>query len=336
MYLARKEIGPRQQGYILRETYLGEGVLRSRDLADLGSDPGAVFIYDDDWSFHIDENFLRHLHNQGVKTTHTELEDLFFPFIDPYIRQRLQPFRNRSKYRNWRPADEALRRRAMEETQPMDRRRLYFLRLGRSSVDTTAEKSMALYTILLDKSRDEIEQLILEQELVLKPREYQSYLFGVFDLQRFFKESYARTMPQALNRDRLDALLLEEICRCSADSHFWRGYPEAGGLQSPLIRYLIMYFDGVPEETPAWARFSRSSRSRPFDRTSVPRSEKISRSEAFVIFGLSGEQLATMTKRDLTRLYRQKALELHPDTGGDSTRFIHLTAAYQELLPSLQ
>jgi hypothetical protein len=336
MYLARKEIGPRQQSYILRETYASDGVLRSRDLADLGGDPGAIFIYDDEYSFHIDENFLHSLHQQGVKASYAELEELFFPFIDPYIKQRLQPFRNRSKYRNWRPADADLRQRAMAETRSMDRRRLHFLRLGRPPVDATVEKSMALYTILLDKSRDEIEQLILDQELILKPREYQSYLFGVFDLQRFFKESYARTMPQALNRDRLDALFVEEICRCAADSDFWMGYPETRGLQSPLIRYLIMYFDGVPEETPTWARFSRSSRSRPFHRTSFTRSEKMSRSEAFTVFGLSGEQLASMNKRDLTRIYRQKAMELHPDTGGDTAQFIRLTAAYQELLPSLR
>ena len=38
----------------------------------------------------------------------------------------------------------------------------------------------------------------------------------------------------------------------------------------------------------------------------------------------------------LTRLYRQKAHELHPDKGGDSEQFIRLTAAYEELLPSLR
>jgi hypothetical protein len=336
MYLARKEIGPRQQGYILRETYASGGILRSRDLADLGRDPGAVFVYDDDSSFHLNEEFLRRLHDQGVRVSYSELEELFFPFIDPYIRQRLQPFRDRSKYRNWRPADADVRRRAMEETRAMDRRRLQFLRLGRSAADTTNEKTTALYTILLDKSRDEIEQLIMGQEQILKPREYQSYLFGVFDLQRFFKESYSRTMPQALNRERLDTLFVEEICRCAADREFWEGYPECEGLQAPLIRYLIMYFDGVPEETPTWARWSRTSRSRRFNRSDFSRSAKMSRSEAFTIFDLSGEQLAAMTKRDLTRLYRQKAMELHPDTGGDAARFIRLSAAYHELLPSLQ
>lgn len=336
MYLARKETGPRRQSYILRETYHHGGILCSRDLADLGGNPGAIFVYDDDASFHIDEAFLHRLREQGVAASDNELEDLFFPFLDPYIRQRVQPFRDRAQYRNWRPTDAVLLQRALEETQPMDRRRLHFLRLGRSSVEAF-EKTAAFYTVLLDKSRDEIEQMIREQELILKPREYQSYLFGIFDLQRFFKESYARTMPQALDREQLDTLLLQEVCRCAADAVFWQGYPLHQGLQPPLIRYLVMYFDGVPEQTPAWARFADSARSRRFHSAGGGRSSgTMSRSQAMALFGLSGEQLAAMCKRDLTRLYRQKAFELHPDTGGDTDRFVHLTRAYEELLPSLQ
>jgi DnaJ-class molecular chaperone len=61
----------------------------------------------------------------------------------------------------------------------------------------------------------------------------------------------------------------------------------------------------------------------------------VSRAEAFTIFGLNGEQLASMRKKDLTRMYRQKAHELHPDKGGDTEQFIRLTLAYEELLPSL-
>nr|WP_321464541.1 J domain-containing protein [uncultured Desulfobulbus sp.] len=337
MYLARKETGPRQQSFVLRETYREGGVLFSRDLADLGSDPGRIFIYDDEASCHIDEKFLSHLQSLGVEINDAELEEIFFPFLDPYIKHRLQPFRSRNRYRNWRPADQELRRRALEETQALDRRRLHFLRLGRSAAATdTGDKGAALYTSLLDKSRDEIEQMIMQQELVLQPREYQSYLFTTFDLARFFSESYARTMPHALNPDRLDQIFLAEICRLAADAAFWQGYPAHLGLQPSLIRYLIMYFDGVPEQTPAWDRFARSGRSRRFRRSQFTPSEQVTRSQAFAIFGLSPVQLTSMRKRDLTRLYRQKALELHPDKGGDTEQFIRLTAAYEELLPSLQ
>ena len=335
MYLARRENGPQPRGFVLRETVRSGGLLCSRDLIDLGPDPGAIFLYDDDSSFCIDETVLQRLRDLGVQATDAELEELFFPFLDPYLRQRLQPFRSRSKYRNWRPVDAEMRRRAMEETQAMDRRRLHFLRLGRSSGEDN-DKSAALFTSLLDKCRDEIEQMIREQEFGLKTREYQSYLFAVFDLQRFFKESYARTIPQALNRERLDELFIGEVCRSAADGEFWRGYAFAGCLPPPLVRYLIMYFDTVPEQTPAWARFAQGAGSRRFHRPSSTAGERIPRDQAMALFGLSSEQLATMSKRDLTRLYRQKALELHPDTGGEAEQFIRLTRAYEELLPSLR
>jgi len=335
MYLARKEIGLRQYQYVLRETYRSGGILYSRELAELGSDPGQCLVYSGESSFHIEEDFLHRLREQGVTASYDELEELFFPFVDPYIRNRLRPFRNRHAYHNWQPADQALLLRAMTETHAIDRRRIHFLRMGRTSAETV-DKTSALYTILLDKSRDEIEQLILAREQALPPREYQSYLFAVFDLQRFFQESYARSIPQALNRERLDTLFVEEICCLAADADFWQGFPQTGCLPYSLVRYLIMYFDAGPEEPAAWSRFSRAGRSRRFQGGGYAVSGKILRAQAFALFGLNAEQLATMRKKDLTRIYRQKAHELHPDKGGDTEQFIRLTAAYEELLYSVK
>jgi len=335
MYLARKETGFRQYQYVLRESYRSGGILYSRELAELGPDPGRCIVYSGETSFYFDEDFLRHLREQGVTASSGELEELFFPFIDPYLKHRLQPFRNRHVYRNWRPANKALLRRALEETHVMDRRRIHFLRMGRTSAETVA-KTSALYIVLLDKSQDEIEQMILEREQALPPREYQSYLLTIFDLQRFFQESYARSIPQALDRERLDTHFVEEICRLAADADFWRGFPRTGRLPYPLVRYLIMYFDASPEDSVSWANFGRSGRARRFQQQGAPAPEKMSRAQAFAIFGLSAEQLATMRKKDLTRLYRKKAHELHPDKGGDTEQFIRLTAAYEELLPSLR
>ncbi|MCL2341237.1 MAG: hypothetical protein FWC49_05980 [Proteobacteria bacterium] len=335
MYIARKETGPRQYQYALRESYRESGVLYSRELAELGPDPGRCLVYPDETSFHLDEDFLRALREQGMSIPYTELEDLFFPFVDPYVQSRLQPFRQRYRYRNWQPASEELLARTMAQTQPMDRRRIHFLRLGRTSAEAV-DKTMPMYTVLLDKSRDEIEQMILAQEQTLLPRDYQSYLFAIFDLQRFFHESYARSIPQALDRERLDAVFVEAICRLAADEVFWQGFPRGDRLPYPLIRYLIMYFDALPDEPVSWANFSRASRSGPFHRQPTAPTATVSRSQAFAIFGLDAERLATMRKRDLTRLYRQKAHELHPDKGGDPEQFIRLTAAYEELTPSLR
>jgi hypothetical protein len=50
------------------------------------------------------------------------------------------------------------------------------------------------------------------------------------------------------------------------------------------------------------------------------------------IFATSHEELKKMTRRQLSRLYRQKAMRLHPDRGGDHDLFIELTEVYQELL----
>ncbi len=333
MYLARKEAGPQRYKYVLRESYLNGGILCSRDLADLGRDPGRFLVYSSETSFHLDETFLRGLRDQGLTASYSELENLFFPFVDPYLQNRLQPFRNRHKYRQWQPADERLRTRAMNETHSMDRKRLHFLRLGRTSAETV-DKTAALYTLLLDKSRDEIEQMLMVQEQALPPREYQQYLFAIFDLQRFFPESYARSIPQALNREQLDALFVEEVCRLAADSSFWLGFPRTDCLPLYLVRYLVMYFDAAPEEPLAWTRFSRSSRSQRQYRPVAP-AGGMSRQQAVLAFGISSEQLAGLSKKDLTRLYRQKAHELHPDKGGDTEEFIRLTAAYDELLPSL-
>ena len=334
MYLARSEAGPRRYHYILRESYADGDLYRCRDLADLGTDPGAVFVYSGGTSFHVDEAFVRRLRELGVTASYTELEDLLFPFLDPSIKARLQPFRDRHSYRSWRPADAALCRRALAETQAVDRRRLHFLRLGRTAPETV-DKTAALYTVLLDKSRDEIEQMIHAREQALPPREYQQYLFATFDLQRHFAESYARSIPEALNRERLDTLFVEEVCRLAADRDFWRGYARSGRLPEPLVRYLILYFDTTPDEPVRFGRFGRASRARRFHRTAYADTGRMSRQQAADLFGLAGDQLAALNRRELTRLYRRKAHELHPDKGGDSDRFVRLTAAYEELLSSL-
>ena len=334
MYLARKETGSRQSQYVLRESYRSGGILYSRELANWAAIPASSLSTAASPRFISMRIFFVGSVEQGVTAPYGEMEELLFPFIDPYIKNRLQPFRNRHKYRNWQRADKTLLQRALTETHVVDRRRIHFLRMGRTTAETV-EKTAALYTVLLDKSRDEIEQMILEQEQTLLPREQQSYLFTIFDLQRFFQESYARSIPQALNRERLDSLFVEEICRLASDRNFWQGFPQTDRLPYSLVRYLIMYFDSTPEEPTSWSNFGRSQRARRFHRSSYSDRERMSRTQAFAIFGLTGEQLAVMRKKDLARIYRQKAHELHPDKGGDTEQFIRLTAAYEELLPSL-
>ncbi|MGI6657456.1 MAG: J domain-containing protein [Desulfobulbus sp.] len=334
MYLACVETDSRQRHYILRESYRDQDRFLFRDLVDLGPNPGRFCRETGDSSFVIDEELLEILERKGLGDCYEKLEKLLFPFANPAVQRRMAPFFHRSRYRHWKPAEEQVLHRALHETCALDRRRLHFLRLGRTAPGMV-EKTAALYIGLLDKSRDEIEQMIMAMEQKLPPRDYQSYLFEAFDLQRFFKESLAAHFPQILDRDRLDAAFVGEICRVAADRDFWAGFPE-DRLPSPLVRYLIMYFDGAEDIGPSWARTRQSFRSRRFRPGSGAPKQKISRNEALNLFGLTPESLAELSQKELTRLYRRQAMHLHPDKGGDAERFIRLTAAYEMLLPSLR
>ncbi len=334
MYLARNQAGPRRYHYVLRESYADGDLFRSRDLADLGPDPGTLFVYTGETSFHVDEAFVRRLGELGVTASYTELEDLLFPFLDPYLKARLQPFRDRHRHRSWRPADAALCRRALAETQAVDRRRLHFLRLGRTSA-ATVDKTAALYTVLLDKSRDEIEQLIHAREQALPPREIQQYLFAAFDLERFFAESYARSLPQALDRGRLDELFVEEVCRLAADPDFWRGYPRAFRLPEPLVRYRPT---STPPRTSRCASPASTAPPAPAASTAPPtptpagcRGSGSSRSLPEGSMATTGQQ-AGGNSPACTAARPTNSTRTRAATPTGSSR---LTAAYEELLSSL-
>jgi hypothetical protein len=55
-------------------------------------------------------------------------------------------------------------------------------------------------------------------------------------------------------------------------------------------------------------------------------------SEIVEIFGVEEKELHAMNKSDLTKLYRQKAHELHPDKGGEHDEFVRLSEVYDQLL----
>ena len=63
-----------------------------------------------------------------------------------------------------------------------------------------------------------------------------------------------------------------------------------------------------------------------------PPRTKVSITEVVEIFGVSETDLKDMSKSELTRLYRQKAHELHPDKGGEHDAFVRLCEAYKQIL----
>lgn len=330
MYLARRVID-NQLHYILCESYDNGICLTNRDLINLGPRPDQYIRYTGGSSFHLRDSLLRRLEELGVKAGYNEIERFFLPFLDPYVRDKIAPFQDRQQYRNWKPMSGHDRGRVLEQTHVFDRRRIHYLRFGQVD-QRRLDRSVTLYKLLLDKSRDEIEQTIIAQEQDLSPGEYCRYVYTIFDLQRFFRESYARTMPQALDQERLDELFVRELCELDRDQEFWRGYRRGDGLVPYLIRYLVMYFDYDFPGRRTWDEFARlfggdGYRTRP----GVP-GRRMSVNQASTVFGISRGELAAMDKKALTRLYRKKAKEIHPDRGGDHERFIKLTEAYNELL----
>ena len=332
MYLA-KQTTRHGVYYVLRHSFWDGSVYRSRDVIDLGRHPEKFIIYSDDIHYHLDSLIYNALEKEGVEVSEDDLEDLFFPFLDPYTRYKIEPFRNRHKYRKWQPmlADERLR--VIAETHILDKRRMHFLRFGHCSTQDV-DKSPPLYKVLLGKSRDEIEQFIMKLEMVLQARDLKNYLFSIFDLQRFFSARYARTIPSTLDQEKVDEYFLQEYCRLDQDQQFWAGYQRNESTPKYLLRYLFMYFDVAHEGDLSWS--SMGQRYRRARRAYRPpaSAKKMSLSEAAAVFEVSHEQIAAMTKKQLTQLYRKKAHSMHPDKGGDSDQFVRLTAAYNELLHS--
>jgi hypothetical protein len=169
----------------------------------------------------------------------------------------------------------------------------------------------------------------MEQRLA--PEERKVYMFVVFDLQRFFTESWARKMPQGLNQAKMDACFLEELCRLNGDRSFWGELGHASSLNEYLVRYAIMFFDHDFGPDTFWADYVRQFMDALRKHRPPPMRRTVSVEEASRIFGVKGDALNTMTRRGLDRLYRQVAKRLHPDTGGTHEAFIRLTEAYEEL-----
>jgi len=63
-----------------------------------------------------------------------------------------------------------------------------------------------------------------------------------------------------------------------------------------------------------------------------PSSKKsITTDKACKIFKIPNKELKTMTKKNLSKLYRRLARQVHPDTGGSHEEFVKLNNAYQRL-----
>lgn len=329
MYLARRFIR-NQYRYYISESFREGGCFRNRDLLDLGPSPRDYIHYAGGRMFYIDERVVNGLQEKGVEADPFELERIFAPFVDPEVRYRVESFGNRKKHRNWRPVSNELRQKILGATHEFDRRRAHFLRFGQTD-QRQLLRAVSLYRGLLDKSRDELEQYFLFEEMSLRPLQYRNYIYAIFNLQAFFNQSYAHTMPEALDGEKMDQHFIDQVCRLHDDPGFWEGFDRRDTLHPYLVRYVIMYFDYSFATGTGWEQYVRNfMNSR--RRYAPPKSaRRMSMQEAATIFGVSRSELAAMELKELKRLFRKKAQELHPDRGGDHEAFIELSTAYQEL-----
>ena len=190
MYLAQKKIGKKIH-YFIRESYQDGDIFFSRDLIDLGTDPAAHIIYPGGNAFYIDPEIEERLAKLGITCRDNDLEDIFWRFLDPDLQHALTFFRNReSRLRQSRKP----KQKPKTTTHPVhifDKRRLHYLKFGRMEQGYLWLVPEKFFSILRNKSRDEIEQQFLDMEAQLHPREYKAYAYVIFEIHQFFTESFA-------------------------------------------------------------------------------------------------------------------------------------------------
>ena len=337
MYLARHTIKGKPQ-YSIRQSYRDNENYLSRELVDLGSDPGSYIVYPGGNAFYIHDVVTDRLDSLGVVADDEILEDIFWPFIKPDIRRALEGFRHRRNRtgKSGSSPKNADSDRARPDSVPryhdFDRRRVYFLRFGRMDQSGLTRMPVKLFYFLRQKSRDEIEQKFIEMEAILRPREYKAYTYAIFNIQRFFTQWFAIETPQMLEQDKVDNYLLDEICDLNADEAFWDGMPICDRLHDYLIRYAVMYFDFDYAPKSFMEDYLRNFINSRRDYHPSFQSSNVTLSEASTIFEKPKSELKQMSRRDLARLYRQRAQKLHPDKGGQHDTFVKLTRAYHDLL----
>lgn len=333
LYLARSVLKSPVH-YSLRLSYWNsaDNSFCTCELADLGITPDKFICYPNDTSFHLKTDFVYHVSTLCGRDSETELERLFWPFVDPSVQQKMDHFFHRgTSTASFLPGKKLL---SFDGRPPhsFDQRRLHFLRFGSTDQGKIFRMPPRLLAKLLNRSRDELEQYFLEEESRLREHELKSYLYAALDLQHHFSESYARRIPQALPPEKIDEVFLQELCLLNDNHDFWEERTDYSRLPVYLIRYLILFFDSsFPRQD---RRFEQASEFMHGHREFrwPERRNKVSGTEISSIFGESEETLRKADKKELTRLFRKKAKALHPDTGGDHEKFVRLIEAYEELL----
>jgi hypothetical protein len=337
IYLHRTVLS-RPTHYSLRLSFWDgeQDCFRTSLLIDMGTAPEKFLHYPNDTCFHLDIDLVYDIEKLCGRDMESELEHIFWPFVDPTVQRKMDHFFFRGAGRTRFKKGSKLLSFNGQATHSFDKRRLHFLRFGSTDQGRIFKMPPQLEAKLLNRSRDELEQFFLEEEANLLETELKAYLYTALNLQKHFTEHFARSIPQALPPEKIDDAFIKEFCLLNDNREFWQERTDFSKLPDYLIRYLILFFD---------SSFPR--RNRDFEQASEfqdqhrqfrwpERKNKVSGDEIATLFGESEETLHKADKQEITRLYRKKAKSLHPDTGGDHEEFVKLTEAYEELLRGKQ
>jgi len=329
MYIAFKKEN-RKSGYVLRESCTIDDQLTYRDLLDLGTEPSRFIKYTGGNAFYFDEAIEDALCEIGLDYDPDEMEDLFWPWIRPDIKRAIETFKNRSSKNNHKQLTDSQKSQIKVSVHWFDKRRIHYLKFKGMDQGSVENMPIVLFKNLIDKSRDEIEQYFRRQEFSLQITELKSYVYTIFDLQSFFAGFMAKTMPHALDQEKVDSCFLKEVCRLNLEIFHKKVF-----LHEYLIRYVILFFDHTYADTSLLDEFAKDFMHRKRHFRPKP-ANKVSVANACKIFSIMPHLITTITKKSLTKLYREMARKLHPDKGGSNEDFVKLNNAYETLLEKIK
>ncbi len=302
-------------------------------LFELGTNPETHFELYEDFIIMFTPQLIEAIAAVFKGNVDDLLEKLLWDFLPAEAKAKKEYFPPRRNI-SFGPLSEQEKIDISQQVHIFDRRRLYYLRYGAVDQSRLSKLHEKCCRPLLGQSRDEREFYFQAEEKSLEPGMYLQYVYAIFNLQKYFNESFAPWFPEALAREEMGDHFEKAICSLQADRSFWQDESVRPFLHHHLSRYLIMFFDFNATPRSFLGDYARTfmNNHRTFR---WPEKKGISSEKISEIFSTPIDQLRALSKTSLNKLYREKAMELHPDTGGDHERFIELTEGYNQLLHSL-
>jgi hypothetical protein len=323
MYLAKIRID-NQINYVIRTSVKKDNYYIYINLFNLGKNPLDYVIFCGRSSFYIDERVIDTINQKGIKTDQIGIEHIFIPFLPWEITSLLASFNKRDEKRK------KISNEDFKKIHAFDKFRLYHLKFQDQKQFNLNKIPINLFSVLTDKSRDELETFFEREEKKLHENEIKNYLFSAFNLQFYFTGPLKKQYPELCPEKDLDKAFIEQLCNLNKDSNFIKGVPPFKGLNDYLKRYAWMFFD---------FDFNHERINQEIFKNFINKNRKLRtffnkpKKEVFLkSFGKSYEELKEMNKEEIKKIFRKKAKKLHPDKGGNKKDFHNLCACYRSLI----